>query len=177
MEVTIQLTQRWETHAGFDRHKAEETYWTTYEDVDPRTSSSLKEKIKKAAKKEHAIFSEKADSYRRTGVHSVDGGHTLVSWETLNIIFGTTGAAFGFLRFVKPIILEWIKNSSNRSVTIKKGDLEIRISGTNDIDKALKAIQELKGETNANKAKVESLPKSRKKAQKKTQIKSEKTDA
>ena len=150
-EVAIDFSERWKTHVGFPRRDRSgggyfgnigENCWATNPDKDPKASSQLITKIKKEANKQDATISESYDKIKGRELH-FDGGTTWSIHQLLTLAFGTGGSAWVFLKFVKPLILQWLKNRGGRSVMIKSGDHEIIVTGSNDIDKAVAALKAL----------------------------------
>ncbi len=74
-------------------------------------------------------------------MNSIGGGIQIIS---RNIKFVTTVSAIaGFLIQVQPTIQEVIKANASKGITISCGEKKIEIIGSNDIQDALSALQEL----------------------------------
>jgi hypothetical protein len=64
----------------------------------------------------------------------------------LQQLIASLGGAVATLKIIRDILVAWINNRAAQSVTIKAGDITLRIKGQNDIDSALRLIERLDGE-------------------------------
>jgi hypothetical protein len=91
--------------------------------------------------------SRSARGERRLGPGTYDPhliGTTIENWDTIKLVLTSSGAA-AFAKFSKDLILQWMKNRDGRSVTIRKGEVEVTLKGDvrqADLRRALDAIGE-----------------------------------
>lgn len=89
---------------------------------------------------------EPKDSFRNFGARPL-GDPSIEAVTTITNIFTVTLASAGgaavLLKTAKDILLQWMKNRSQRKIKIKVNNVSIEVQGEVDIDKALKAIEKL----------------------------------
>lgn len=88
--------------------------------------------------------------HRHRHIARLDAG-TVVSVVNVLTFSGASTVAVIFLMASRQWILQWLKNQASRSVYVKWGNEEIRITGTNDLEKALMALQSLETRTTTHK--------------------------
>ena len=71
------------------------------------------------------------------------GGPLVFSEEIVSLAITSTAIVLLFIKAISRIIVEFLKSLGNKSVKIKKGDLEIEIKGEKDIEKALDLLRRL----------------------------------
>jgi hypothetical protein len=104
------------------------------------------QELLKRIKKESQEAGAKVEPYtvnQRDGRKFFDGGIAghIVSW--VELAFPTTAAAAAFLGGAKTIVVKWLENRKARSISIKDGSREIKISGRNDVGAIIEALRKL----------------------------------
>ena len=117
-------------------------------DDDLAQSQQLTTEMEKVARNNDGEIRHDSERLDDSDIRFLEGITPATIIDTITILFGTGGAAYAFIETVRPIVIQWMKNRSSRSVTVKKGNLEIKIEGSGDLDKAVKALKviEDKGE-------------------------------
>jgi hypothetical protein len=73
------------------------------------------------------------------------GEHLGYLSDLITITFASAGSAVAALKLAKPALIKWLDNKKNRTLTIKSKGFELRITGSNDIDKFVEAVNRLPG--------------------------------
>lgn len=145
MEVNLRDERR--THVGWRDLPS-----SAPEDADPSQSVRLFSEIKSAAKAAGAKMAggeevrTERDELGRDGPFRADyydAGQDIVRIGEWAIAFGSSGALILFLRTSGTALVQWLKNRGSRSVTVKYGDIEVALRGSNDLEKALEAVEQL----------------------------------
>ncbi|MEX2672864.1 MAG: hypothetical protein WD294_12235 [Phycisphaeraceae bacterium] len=141
-DITFTLKEIQRDHYGYERRTGELTSSSTREDADPIGSCEIRTLLEEHAARNSGKVKTDISSYRGNAKH-YDGGITQDVVTTLAVTFSASGGALIFFKFGKDLLLQWMKNMSSRSVRLKMGDKEIEIKGTNDVEKAMKLLDEL----------------------------------
>jgi hypothetical protein len=56
-------------------------------------------------------------------------------------IFGTGGVGWLFIKQCQSFLVQWLKNRESRRVKIKYGDLQVEVTGRNDVDRILSDLE------------------------------------
>jgi hypothetical protein len=116
-------------------------------DRTPIDETGESEELRKLAEVKGAKVSstdrhEQTDPKRRGARNQrfTDADTTLI---TTTVTYGFTALSLliAFLKGAKPLLVEFVKSRGARQVKLKIGDDEIHIHGTNDVDKAIEALQ------------------------------------
>jgi len=142
--TTITLHESYTSHVGLDRRSGEPTSWINPESL----GSDSYDELVAILTKHGAVVERHLESLPRThGPKHFDGGHdTLVAINAL--ITFVSGAPGLSLAALVPALLGWLKYRSSRSVTIKSGDTTVTLKGSDDLEKAIEAVERIKGRSN-----------------------------
>jgi hypothetical protein len=124
------------------------TYFMTEEpmglpDRDVAQSQALLREIKKKTENLSGVITE--ETIRETvrneerGPRHYGGGWTS-SLEHINAVFPTAAATIAFTKIAKDLLLQWLKNKRDRSITFSKGNLTIEVKGDHDISRILQEL-------------------------------------
>ncbi|MDD3080190.1 MAG: hypothetical protein PHH37_13980 [Paludibacter sp.] len=145
--IKIELVDRYAEHLGCDaRSESQSGLWYSPADKNRNESHKALEKINHHAQKLDLNTQRNSYAQEQKGVRCFDMG-TITNITDTTLITGTTTAVAAiilFLREIKPLILEWIKNRGSRSVKIEIDGVKIEVTGHNDIDKIIEKIKRLK---------------------------------
>jgi len=142
-EILIELFEGFTRAQAMDQRTGDTTSWITPDDKNRYMSKQLLNQIKEEASKQNAKISEHHSSSDAGGLHHSMGFAThIVNQFTVSLVFSSFLA---FMTKVGPYLIQWMKNMGGRSVTVKVGHIEIKITGSNDIEKAISAFKELQG--------------------------------
>lgn len=136
--IRIEFHDSYTHHLGLRDESS--TYWP--EDANPGVSYSLIKSIKEEAGKLDAEISEDTKSYEPpVKKQYFDMGFDIEYIEYLKILFGSGGALLAYLKVIRPIIVQWMKNRAGRSAEVEVGDIKVKIKGSNDVDKVITLLE------------------------------------
>ena len=114
------------------------------EDENPAQSRSNLDQLKNLALQNGASLEHKKEDREPFAKKDhFDSGYDILRAVEWAFTFVAGGGAVGVLAAAKPYILGWLTNRTGRSVKIKRGDVEIEIKGTDDLEKAIAALEKL----------------------------------
>ena len=126
------------------------------EDINPEISRRCLEEFLSGAQKNLGV-KPSTESKKSEPVEPVARAAGIVITDvttTYTIVAAATTAFVAFLKYVSPLLREWLRNRGSRSLRIKSGDKEIEFKGSlsdKDIEKGLATLQALLGSNSAKK--------------------------
>ncbi len=109
-------------------------------DVNPGESRQLLDRIHSEALRV-GLKARTTETRRARNINRFDfGTHTNI---VATLVAAGGGALVALLKGTRPLLVQWLKNRSSRSVTIKRGDTTIHIAGDSNIAEAVKALEHL----------------------------------
>ena len=131
-------------------------------DSDPRESKQLLAEVRAAAKSiggevthEHRIETHR-DTVETPGVSRptvprvhrdyLNPGVTTHDLEQWKIVLSSSSVLVAFVTAGGAALLQWMKNRGSRSVRVRHGDVEITINGTDDLRRAVDAVNALQSD-------------------------------
>jgi hypothetical protein len=93
-----------------------------------------------------ATVTQTRDSRDDTRRQFYGGGYIEIIRHAMNIAFPTAtaaGAAAAFLKYLQPILLQWMKKDGMRGINIKTKNASITVKGDNDVQKVLLILERL----------------------------------
>lgn len=67
------------------------------------------------------------------------GGVSVSIYELFTILGGAAGVA-ALLKAAQPTLVQWLKGRANRSFSVKSGGVEIKVTGSSDVERAIKLL-------------------------------------
>jgi hypothetical protein len=131
-EVSLSITHRWFKHLG--AHKDTTSY-------SPAAADAMRTIEAEAGAL--GLSAHRDTSRSKSGGVHYGGG---VAWnyvEIVTVAAATAASLAALLAKVSPIITALLAKSAGASVRLKRGDTEVELKGTGDVEKALAALREL----------------------------------